>query len=222
VRRPRTWLLGIALALFALGVSAQALTEPAFTRIVASRTSLAAEAGLSPARILQVAEQVRRYVVSAGAPALPETFDGRPGFDAPAVSHLRDVRRVLRDARLATGLLAAVLVVVIGFDVARRRNDLIAEAMFSGAILSVAALALALVAATSNFDAFFSAFHGLFFKAGTWTFPSDSLLIETFPEAFWVTAGAAWATLVMLGAGCMALVGWLLRRGSKIRSAASG
>ncbi len=73
---------------------------------------------------------------------------------------------------------------------------------------------LCVVAATSDFDTFFSAFHGLFFSAGTWTFSYDSLLIRTFPEPFWVTAGAVWGGLVLAGAGVLALVAWALRHGS--------
>jgi len=49
-------------------------------------------------------------------------------------------------------------------------------------MVSIVLVVVAVLAATSNFDAFFTAFHGLFFKAGTWTFDADSLLIETFPE----------------------------------------
>ena len=50
-----------------------------------------------------------------------------------------------------------------------------------------------------NFERFFAWFHGLFFSAGTWEFPADSLLIEVFPEGFWVAAGSTWGALVMLG-----------------------
>jgi len=211
VRRPLTWLLGLAFAVFLLGVSVLTLTAPAFTAVVASKTSLAAEAGLPPSRMLAVAEMVRVFVVDPDAPPLPVTVDGRPGFDAGAVSHLADVRGVLSGARTITGVLALLLAIVIGFEIARKRTDRIADALFAGAIASVALVLLAVVAATSNFDAFFSAFHGLFFKAGTWTFYSDSLLIQTFPEPFWMIAGAAWGTLVAFGAGAMVVGGRLLK-----------
>jgi integral membrane protein (TIGR01906 family) len=103
-----------------------------------------------------------------------------------------------------------VLAIAIALEVARKRTDRIAHALYAGAITSVVLVALAVIAATSNFDAFFSAFHGLFFKAGTWTFSEGSLLIQTFPEPFWMTAGAAWGTLVALGSAAMAVGGRLL------------
>ncbi len=124
------------------------------------------------------------------------------------------MRRVLAAARILTGVLALALAVGLAFEVARKRTDRIADALFAGAICSVALVGLCVVAATSDFDTFFSAFHGLFFSAGTWTFPYDSLLIRTFPEPFWVTAGAVWGGLVLAGAGVLALVAWALRSGS--------
>jgi uncharacterized membrane protein len=71
---------------------------------------------------------------------------------------------------------------------------------------------LAAAFALSDFEWFFSAFHGLFFRAGTWTFPFDSLLIQLFPEPFWAVLGAAWAALVGLMAVTFGLAGVVLSR----------
>jgi integral membrane protein (TIGR01906 family) len=214
VRRVSTWLVGLALAVFLLGASVVPLTIPAFTRLTASRVSLAEDAGLSQERMLEVAEQVRRFVVANDGPTLPATVDGRPGFDEAAVSHLLDVRRVLSAARILTGVLALALAVGLAYEVARKRTERVADALMAGAVCSVVLVVLCAVAAASDFDTFFSAFHGLFFSAGTWTFPYDSLLIRTFPEPFWVSAGAVWGGLVLAGAGVLALVAGVLRRGS--------
>lgn len=211
MRRPATWLAGLLLALFLLGAAIVPLTAPGFTRRLAAKTSLATEAGLPKARMLQVAEMVRVFVVDTEAPMLPATVDGRPGFDQAAVSHLLDVRRVLSGARVVTGVLAAVLALGLAWEVARKRTDSIADVLTAGAICSAVLVVLCVIAATTNFEAFFAAFHGLFFKAGTWTFPYDSLLIETFPESFWTVAGGAWGGLVLVGAGLLALGARALR-----------
>lgn len=206
MRRLASLLVGLAFAILVLGIALFPLTQPAFTRIVAGRYSLADEAGLPKARMLAVAEQVRRFVVDGDrGDELPATVDGRPGFDEAAVSHLLDVRRVLSGAQLVTGLLAAFVTVWIGVEVARHRTNQIASAMNVGAVLCVVLVALAGVAGLVDFEKLFAAFHGLFFAAGTWTFPSDSLLIQTFPEPFWAVAGATWAVLVLLGAGILAI-----------------
>ena len=79
-----------------------------------------------------------------------------------------------------------------------------------GAAVSAVFVLLAAAAAVLDFSAFFTAFHGLFFEAGTWTFPYDSLLIRLFPESFWVAAGVGWAVLVLTIAGAYWIVGWRL------------
>lgn len=212
MRRPSTWLVGAALALFLLGASVVPLTIPAFTRIVAARTSLGQEAGLSQERMLQIAEAVRHFVVDTDAPPLPTTVDGRAGFDEAAQSHLLDVRRVLMFSRFASGALAIVLMLGLAYEVARKRTNRIADVLAAGAVCSVALVAACAVAAFSDFESFFTAFHGLFFSAGTWTFPYDSLLIQAFPEPFWTTAGAVWGGLVLAEAGLLVVGAWALKR----------
>jgi integral membrane protein (TIGR01906 family) len=204
VRTVSAWFVGLAFALMVAGLALLPLTGPGFTRAVATRFSLAEEAGLPPERMLDVAEQVRAFVVDAKGDTLPETVDGRSGFDAGATSHLIDVRTVLSRAKLVTGLITMLLVVWIALQVRAKRFDRIVAALRAGAVLTIVLIGLAAVAAVSDFESFFTAFHGLFFRSGTWTFPYDSLLIQTFPEPFWATCGAAWAGVIVLGAAVLA------------------
>jgi integral membrane protein (TIGR01906 family) len=203
----RVWsaLIGLALAVLVIGLALALLTQPLFTRTLSERFSLAEEAGLSRERMLEVAEQVRAFVADRGSTTLPEVVDGRPAFDAPSVSHLADVRRVIAGARLLTWVLAITLAITLAVAVARRRLDGIAVALRAGAVWCAAFVLLTVVAGLLDFDALFSSFHGVFFAEGTWTFASDSLLIQTFPEPFWATAAAVWAGLVLLGAVLLAL-----------------
>lgn len=210
MRTASAWVVGLAFALVVMGVSLVPLTSPAFTRAVAARYSLAQDAGLSPERMLVIAEQVRAFVVEAEGDTLPATVDGRPGFDAGAVSHLIDVRVVLDRARIFTGIVTLLVAVWVAIQLRRRRIERVSAALRAGAVLTIALIALAAAAAFSDFESFFTAFHGLFFSSGTWTFPYDSLLIQTFPEPFWVTCGAAWGVLMVLGAGLLVGVAGLL------------
>ena len=68
------------------------------------------------------------------------------------------------------------------------------------------------VAGALSFDLLFAGFHSLFFAAGTWTFPYDSLLIQLFPEEFWVYSGLAWGALIMLVGVLYSGAGRLLER----------
>jgi len=206
-----TILIGAALAVLVVGVSLYPLTHATFTRLLVQRYANQQQIGLPESRIKTVAEQVRRFVDDTESPGLPATVDGRPGFDAAAVSHLLDVRSVIAGARTVTGILAAIVAVWLATVIALRRFDYIAPALFLGAAMCVAIVVLGAVAGLLNFDALFTWFHGLFFAAGTWEFPADSLLIEVFPEQFWSTAAAVWAGLVLLGGGILAVAGVFVR-----------
>ena len=202
---------GLVLALFVVGLALYPLLHPTVTKLLSQRYSLVAEIGLPQHRVLQLAEQVRDFVSGSDADALPTTVEGRPGFDAAATSHLRDVHNVLGAARTATGWLAALVVVGLGVQIARRRFSAISDAMLAGGAVCVLLVVLAALAGTLDFDSFFAWFHGLFFSAGTWEFPADALLIQLFPEGFWMAAGLSWAGLVLLGGIVMAVAGRLVR-----------
>lgn len=203
MRRPFDWVMGLVLAVFALGIALVPLERAWFTAALSKRFSLIAESGLGAERVAQTAEQVRAFVVE-GTGTLPASVDGRSGFDAAAVSHLADVHDLLAAAALITFILGAVVLLWSASAVVRRRPADMAPALGIGAVLTVALPLVTGVFAVADFDTFFTAFHGLFFSAGTWTFPYDSLLIQLFPEPFWASAAAAWAGLVV---GMAALYG---------------
>ena len=211
MRVARALAAGLVLALFVVGLALYPMLHPTFTKLLSQRYSLVADTGLSNKRVLQVAERVRDFVADDDREPLPTTVDGRPGFDAAATSHLRDVHQVLGGARVATGLLAALVVVGMGVLIARRRFAAISDAMLAGGAVCMLLVALAALAGTMNFESFFGWFHGLFFSAGTWEFPADSLLIEVFPDGFWMAAGLTWGALVLLGGAVLGVAGWLVR-----------
>ena len=201
VRRVSTWLVGLALAVFVRGrwrsCRSRSPRSPASCRAGSRwprRPGCPASAcSRSPSRS---ARSSRR----PAEPRCPRVVDGRPGFDAAAVSHLVDVRRVIAAARLLTWVLALVLAVGLALEVARRRTRPDRRCAARGRrLVRRPRGARARSRGLLDFDTFFSAFHGLFFAAGTWTFASDSLLIQTFPEPFWATAAAVWAALVLAG-----------------------
>ena len=85
---------------------------------------------------------------------------------------------------------------------------------------SLAALAVAIVLVTAiglfsvfAFDAFFIAFHGVFFKGDTWLFNYSDSLIQFYPELFWMKASYGIALFVLFGAILFTALGaWLMRR----------
>lgn len=189
-----------------LGVTLQPLTFPAYTAMLVRSEEVAARTGLSEERAVEMAQLVRAFVSDPDARPLPPIVDGRPGFDTSMVSHLEDVRRVFLGARVATGVLAAFLAVWVLVSIALKRWRPLAAGLRVGGWLAVGApLALALLGVL-DFGLLFTLFHGLFFASGTWTFPYDALLIQLFPQAFWVTSGMVWALLVMACGAASVLV----------------
>ena len=190
----------------AVGLAALALTIPVYTTMTSRWLGVPATAGLSPADTLRLSGNVRALVSDRGYDPLPSRYRGQAAFDASAVSHLMDVRAVLGGTKAATGAAAALLAVWVGWCVGRKRWRALRRGMVAGGWLTLVAVLLAASAAIIDFEIFFAGFHGLFFKAGTWTFPEDSLLIRLFPERFWATAGLVWGTLSALIAAAL-LVG---------------
>ncbi len=204
-------LTALVWAAFVVGCCEIALTLPVYTSAAEQVLRVPATAGLSRADVITLSEQVRALVADARYKPLPSTWRGRPAFDRAAVSHLLDVRAVMSAARVATGASALLLAVLVAACVAQRRTDLLWEGMWAGALVIGLVAVVSVVGAATSFDAFFAAFHGIFFKAGTWMFPADSLLIRLFPERFWETAGAMWAGLSLAGAGVLAVAARMLR-----------
>jgi len=202
------------------GSAVLALTIPVYTSALSQALAIPQSAGLPASDALKLSDAVRALIADREYDPLPATWAGAPAFDAGAVSHLLDVRRVILAARLATGIAALLLALYATLCIARRRLERLGSGMRAGAALTGVLLVLALVAAVSDFSSFFTAFHGLFFTAGTWTFPADSLLIRLFPERFWMASGGAWAALSGVGALLLVVVGGFVR-GAEARLSAS-
>lgn len=196
----------------ALGLAVSILLMPWFTYLTVPASGAALLTGLSEARVREVAEEVRYFISHRDAPALPAVVDGAPGFDETAVSHLEDVRDVVIGARWAT--LLATLVLGVAAAEALSRGELmgVSGGLRTAGWSTLGVVLLATLAGALDFSAFFSAFHGAFFKAGTWTFPTDALLIRLFPLPFWSSAAIAWAVLSLLIAAALVTAGFVGRR----------
>ena len=210
-RRAARWLVAGALSLAAVGIAVQPVTSPLVTKSLSGAFSRGGEAGLPDDLMAALAEQVRAFVVS-GDGTLPEEVGGRSGFDARAVRHLEDVAGVLAAGRMATWGLVGALVVLAAYSLARLRADAVAAVLSRGGWLAVALPAVAALLGIVSFDALFSGFHAVLFPSGTWTFPSDSLLILLFPEEFWIACAGLWAAFTTaVGLACVIAAGVLKR-----------
>ncbi len=121
-----------------------------------------------------------------------------------ALSHLDDCFAVVNVAR-AFIIVFAVVGIVLAIILLTKKTDgrrSLGRAMrWAAGLFTVALIALAVLAAL-DFNAFFSAFHGIFFPQGNWTFSANSLLISMYPINFWIGMGIIW----VVGSLVMALI----------------
>lgn len=128
----------------------------------------------------------------------------QPYLDAAERSHMADVGGLVRVL-----LLIDVVALVAAFAAGRwlrRDRDLRGRLLLSGAAVVGLAAVFAGAVFAFAFDVAFTAFHGLFFAAGSWQFAPGSPLITLFPEPFWFDLALAAGGSIIVGA---AIVAWL-------------
>ena len=155
-------------------------------RALADRVPTPAVAARPPARI-----------GAADAGAATGVVPGRTLFDQAELDHLADVRRII-ERLFALGIAAlAGLALALAADAAtgRRRTR---AALVHGGQVAVGLTVLVGVLVAVAWNGLFTAFHMLLFPPGTWQFPSDSRLIQLFPDWFWQSAAAVLAGLLLV------------------------
>ncbi|MBS3973383.1 MAG: DUF1461 domain-containing protein [Actinobacteria bacterium] len=206
--------VGAVLALCLSSAVVLALTVPQVTATLVKAADSANITGLTQQDALSVAEQVRAYVADIAPPApLPSTVEDsegalHEGFTHRAVAHLDDVRAVFAVTRWASVALGLVFAVWLIVRLVQRQHSLVAFACRCASATIFMLFALALIGAVMDFDTLFAYFHKPLFAEGTWLFPAEELLVQLFPERFWMLAGALWAGTSMLIAGCL----WVISR----------
>lgn len=134
---------------------------------------------------------------------------------ADAISHLDDVYHVASVAKPALVIVTALCIAGLAHVAVRINRRALGRTLMAGSGLVLAAFCALGAWAAIDFDGLFAAFHSLFFQAGTWTFPYDSLLITLYPTAFWMGMGGIWLAVTCIASIICIIVGRLLRSESK-------
>lgn len=124
------------------------------------------------------------------------TPNGGSLFTSSEVQHMVDVKNLIGFAYVLGAILALVFIICIWY-LAKRYAGGVRRALFSGALVTLAAIAGLVAIALTGWERFFSGFHALFFSAGTWTFSLQDTLIRLYPEQFWVDSAATIAGLII-------------------------
>jgi integral membrane protein (TIGR01906 family) len=138
-----------------------------------------------------------------GPPEFDVALDGQPVLNERERGHMRDVRQVFVSLYVLAGL--GALVLVGAFLLARgpvARARLWRRLGMTGRVVAVATIAGG-IAGLLFFDAAFLLFHELFFPPDSFLFdPATEVLVQLFPEPFWVeTSVAVGLVVILLGFG---------------------
>jgi uncharacterized membrane protein len=93
-----------------------------------------------------------------------------------------------------------------------KKNFLInlGKSLFYGGIATVSAVVVLFLAAL-NFDWLFTVFHSLFFRT-QWQFPADYLLIQLFPQQFFVSKFLGILLYSLIGGAVVGISGYFIEK----------
>lgn len=125
----------------------------------------------------------------AGQQAPPESCqymdDCTRLYNDRELKHMQDVKTVVKGA-LTVWYVSLVLLLVLWFLAGQARlGQDYRRGLRRGGWLTVILLVGIFLFVLLAFDAFFVAFHNVFFQTGTWQFFFSDTLIRLFPERFW-------------------------------------
>ena len=99
-------------------------------------------------------------------------------------SHLEDVKSVMNFIDYLFYLSLIIITFIITYY--KRNKEQLKKLFKYGGITTLVTVGLILLFALISFNSTFTIFHRIFFPQGNWIFPSDSLLIQTFPIEFFM------------------------------------
>ena len=142
--------------------------------------------------------------------------DGTPLYNERETSHMYDVRVVFQKARMVMSLMIVFILITV-LLVSRHPDSLpgFLKSLIFGSVLTLFLIFLIGIGILTGFDAFFDAFHHLFFTGDSWLFWETDSLIRLFPEPLWIHGFTLAAVLTALFA-CIILAVSLIASG-KIR-----
>jgi len=193
------------------------LMSPAYVRYEYGRGGFPPATLLSDEQRYRAAVECVRYLRTGAGIELLERLEGNEGplFNERELKHMADVKAVTRGA-FTLHRICTVLVLAAALYLARYgAQGECARRLAQGSGLTIALVALVLIAAMVNFNWFFTTFHRIFFEGNSWLFSYTDTLIQLFPLPFWIDTVNNLVLMVIIesvviGGGAL----WWLRRAS--------
>ena len=203
------WALFIVAApLFLITASVTwALNSPGLYNDGFERYSISRISGITDADLRQVGADIRHYFNSGDEPLAVKTLilgERRNLFNDREISHMKDVKRLVRGVYVLAVASAAYLaiMVIIGFGLHRGWfvPDLAKRLTWAGS-LTLILLVVFGIAAWVGFDTVFLKFHELSFTNDFWRLdPRTDYLVRIFPQDFWFDA-TMWVAIRVIAGG---------------------
>jgi integral membrane protein (TIGR01906 family) len=126
--------------------------------------------------------------------------DGSPLYNEREVSHMLDVRILVKSALNVWYVLMGVTLIIglLAWKFGQIKEFW--RAIACGGWLTLGVIILVIISTFTDFSALFTAFHGLFFEGDTWLFYASDTLIRLYPLEFWSDAFIYMGVFTVLGA----------------------
>ncbi|MBG0738300.1 TIGR01906 family membrane protein [Paeniglutamicibacter antarcticus] len=194
-------LLAVCYPFVLLVLAIRLITTPLFLWVEYHRPGFPADSfGFSTDDRMTYGSYVVDYLLNFSGPRFLGDLvkpGGRALFNAGEVSHMADVKSVISMAFTVGTVLAVVIIIGIIY-LMRRSTGGVRRGLFAGSIATLVLVIGLAVLAFMGWETFFTDFHRIFFKNGTWTFYLDDSLIRLFPEQFWTDSGLLIGVVVFL------------------------
>ena len=182
------------------------------------RHGVAARTGITPEGLRGVGRKIQDYFASEAEPLrVRAAVEGveRDLFGADEVSHMADVKALLRLTFSVQGASAMFLLLVTGLAAYAFRRALfetLAVWLRRGPLITGGVIATLGVAALVAFDPLFTLFHNIAFPQGNFLFPQTADLVRVFPFGFWRDMTLLIGAMTLLETAALYGAGLLLRR----------
>ncbi len=125
-------------------------------------------------------------------------------------SHMEDVQNLLGIFRIL-GLLCLGLFLGMWVGLKKTFEKVLSKALWYSGWMIIIGGALVGLSILLDFNRFWVLFHVFLFPQGNWLFPIDSVLIQTYPQAFWSRAVTFWATQTVFAGVVLVVLGWFFQ-----------
>ncbi len=214
------WLAPVALMLLLVTSNVRfAVGSLSVYEALFDRHGVSARTGITPEGLRGVGREIQDYFATEAEPLrVRAEVDGveRDLFGADEVSHMADVKALIRRTFRVQGGSALFLALVAGLAAYSFRGAVwgrLATWLRRGALITVVVIAVLGVGSLVAFDQLFELFHYIGFPQGNFLFDTRTdFLVRVFPFGFWRDITLLIGFLTIVEAATLYAVGLLLRR----------